>query len=179
MNEFQQAKDRSPDDSLADCMLAQVMATTNDSETSLAKSNDAIKEHPENARLFAIRGLAYMRNGKPDATVESMKKAITFWPENPTFRRILAVTLESAGKLDEAELHLRDFIVLNPDDPGANFLLAKFLATHRLSQHAEAVELANRALILSGQNETEKRKINEFFTQPSRKIRKPKQRPIV
>ena len=163
MSEFQQAKDCSPDDSLPDCMLAQVIATTNDIETSLAKINDAIKKHPENSRLLAVRGFAYMRNREPDAAVESMKKAITFWPENQSFRRILAITLENTGKLDEAELHLRDLIILNPDDPGVNFLLAKFLGTHRPSLHAEAIELANRALRLSGQNETEKRKIQELL----------------
>ncbi len=163
ISEFQQAKDCSPDDSLADCMLAQVMATTDNIETSLAKINDAIEEHAENSRLFAIRGFAYMRNREPDAAIESMKKAITFWPENQTFRRILAVTLESTGKLDEAELHLRDLIVLNPDDPSVNFLLAKFLGAHRPSLRAEAIELANHALSLSGQNEIENRKITELL----------------
>jgi tetratricopeptide (TPR) repeat protein len=162
LSEFQQAKDCSPDDSLADCMLAQVTAATDNIETSLAKINDAIQKHPENSRLFAIRGLAYMRNRKPDAAIESMKKAITFWPENQTFRRVLAATLENTGKLDEAELHLRDLIILSPDDPGANFLLAKFLGAHRPSLRAEAIELANRALSVSGQTEAEKRKIKEL-----------------
>lgn len=163
ISEFQQVKDCSPDDSLADCMLAQVVTTAHDSETALAKIDDAIKRHPENSRLFAIRGFAYMRNRKPEAAVESMKKAITFWPENQTFRRILAVTLENTGKLDEAELHLRDLIILNPDDPGAHFLLSKFLATHRPSLREEAIKLANRALGLSSRNEMERGKIMELL----------------
>jgi tetratricopeptide (TPR) repeat protein len=162
-DQFRQAKVCSPDNSLADCMLAQVLAATDNIETSLAAINSAIEEYPENSRLHAVRGLAYMRNREPDAAIESMKKAITLWPENQIFRRILAVTLENKGRLDEAELHLRDLTVLNPDDPGANFLLAKFLATHRPALRTEAIELANRALSLSDQSETEQRKIRELL----------------
>lgn len=161
--QFRQAKVCSPDNSLADCMLAQVLAGTDNLETSLTAINNAIKAYPENSRLYAIRGLAYMRNGEPSAAIESMKKAIILWPENQTFRRIMAVTLENTGKLDEAELHLRDLIVLNPRDPCVNFLLAKFLAIHRPSLRAEAIELASRALSLSDQSETEQRKIRQLL----------------
>lgn len=163
ISQFSQAKTCNPDNSLPDCMLAQVIAATDNIETSLTAINSAIKEYPENSWLYAIRGLAYMRNREPDAAIESMKKAITLWPENQTFRRILAVTLENTGKLDEAELYLRDLIVLNPGDPGVNFLLAKFLATHRPTLRTEAIELANRALSLSDQSETEQRKIRELL----------------
>jgi tetratricopeptide (TPR) repeat protein len=94
--------------------------------------------------VYALSYIAGMYSdvGRFDAAVTTWRTVIAGDPDNPEWRRALALTLDQAGKRDEAERVLREAIpVVQYRERMYSELLELYV---RHNEHAKAIELATR-----------------------------------
>lgn len=108
----------------------------------------ATKGNPRNAYLWRQIAACRMQTDGPAAAIEPLARAVELYPERGPFRGLLARLLEMSGRLDEAELHFRMLLEIEPANPVVYCWLADFLSKHRPHAVAEALSLAEKALEL-------------------------------
>ncbi len=117
-------------------------------ENSLNRLQEALAIESDNAYLWFNLGVGQMQVGQKDEGFESIGKAVELFPDRGSLRGHLARLLENDGRLDEAEEHFRLLLQIEPKNPVVYFWLARFLARHRPAARAEAMEIAQQALVL-------------------------------
>src|SRR5690606_6673311 len=105
--------------------LVQVQLALNDldsAERTAARLSEALPEAPMTSY---VRGLVEYRQGRFDAAVVSLQKAVAGGPRNSHFLTLLAAAQLAQGNLGQAEQHLLRVLAADPRDPAAIKLLAE------------------------------------------------------
>ena len=79
------------------------------------------------------------------------------------FRGQLARILEKAGRLDEAEKHFRELLIVEPNNPVVHLWLARFLDKHRPDAVDKALKEAKIALELPRRKSLPREKIEQVI----------------
>lgn len=108
----------------------------------------ATRSNPRNAYLWQQMTACRMQTEGPDAAIGPLNRVVELYPERGPFRGSLARLLETTGRLDEAEIHFRKLLEIEPDNPVVYLWLAEFLSKHRPPAQAEALKMAEKALAL-------------------------------
>ena len=124
---------------------------------------EAVKIEPNNSYLWLNLGISLANSDKINPAIEAFKKSVELLPERGPFRAQLAQTLEKAGKYDEAELHFRKLLGIEPNNPVVHMWLAEFLANHRPSSIQEALKEATIALNLPEKGGLTRKEIQKFI----------------
>ncbi len=114
-----------------------------DAEASAAR---LLKDHPQDVALHNLQGTACAEQGKLDAAVASLRRAVTLAPGSPELQFNLAVTCGRLGRLDEAVAVYRRAVALKPDFAVAHYNLGTALKD--LRRHDEAADSLGRAVAL-------------------------------
>lgn len=126
---------------------------------------EALEVNPENAYLWTNLGSCQFQSGNTDLAITSLTKAVPLLPEDGRLRGGLARVLEMAGRLDEAEIHFRKLLEIEPENPVVHMWLAKFLSKHRPPGAEEALKEAQTALALPLKGGLTKQKIEQFINE--------------
>ena len=133
------------DGGLVDCLVVQMLLGMKRANAAADRASEAIVRYPENARLYCLRGLAKLSQGMRDQGIADLQFAVSLWPDSGNFRFVLARFLEQSGRLDEAVMHLRDAVDLDPADAQYRLGLAAVLMRQSPSNRAEAVAVLEQA----------------------------------
>ncbi len=126
---------------------------------------EAVKLDPNNAYLWIGLGACQFHMGDTEEAVISMTKAVELFPEMGPFRGQLARIMEQTGKLDGAEMHFRELLKIEPDNPVVHFWLAQFLAKHRPEAIEEALKEAKNARSLPARGRIPPQIIEQLITE--------------
>ncbi len=132
-------------------------------EDCLERLQEALEVEPKNAYLWFNLGAGQIQAGRKDEGFAAMTRAVDLYPERGPLRGNLARLLESEERLDEAELHFRTLLSIEPENPVVYFWLARFLAGHRPVARAEAMEIAQKALALQPGSKLPRREIEKLI----------------
>ncbi len=105
----------------------------------------ALALHPDNAELRDLAITAYDRLGDEKRLEAAYAAMFKLAPPARAYRASLANRLVASGRLDAAELILRDGVAADPHDLPMRQTLFSFLADHRGLESAEAEIAADRA----------------------------------
>lgn len=114
----------------------------------LAVLEEATKLYPRNAYLWQQMAACRMQTQGPAAAIEPLTRAVGLHPERGPYRGSLAHLLEMTGRLDEAEMHYRQLLEIEPGNPVVYCWLAQSLSKHRPEAAEEALSMAEKALNL-------------------------------
>jgi predicted Zn-dependent protease len=148
---YERARHLEPQNSYISVAIAGIFSLHKPEDVALEKINALSAEFPDNRYLLAARATVYSRGKKHNEMLATVKEVVRLMPEDGIYRRILADQLKQLGRLDEAEVQLRDIITLRPADPEARLKLARFLAECRPEARDKAVEMAKQAMALASQ----------------------------
>jgi len=112
-----------------------------DARQQFAKATTIVPEEPA---AWANLGLAQLRLGELDASVEPIERALMLAPGNSSLVMLAARMEEARGRLDEAVMRLHEAVAMDADNLRARFALADQL--QRLNDpasDAEALDLLN------------------------------------
>jgi Flp pilus assembly protein TadD len=98
------------------------------------------------AEAHTALGLAFMKQGKPDAAMKEYAQALECQPDSAVAHYNLANALAQRGQIQDACQHYQEALRTDPDSPDAHNNLAFILA--RLGRLPEAVEQYRAALSL-------------------------------
>jgi tetratricopeptide (TPR) repeat protein len=97
------------------------------------KFDDAIKVFDKMERQFGIdeeviefKKLCYLKLNKADKAIQELKKLIAAYPEEFTYRGVLAELYDELGRKEDALKEYEAIVSLNPENPTVYFSLAEF-----------------------------------------------------
>lgn len=109
-----------------------------------------LKNIPNSAKLYALRGAMYAEAGNSTAAAEDFEKARTIEPDELYGSVGLSLLLRENAKLAEAETIIRKRLRAAPNDPTLNYLLADLLirgeAEPGSSEFRQAIALLNKSI---------------------------------
>jgi tetratricopeptide (TPR) repeat protein len=110
----------------------------------------ALKNMPNSARLYALRGAIYAQAGNSGAAAADFERASALQPDQLYGSVGLSLLLRENAKLPEAEAILRKKLRAAPDDPTLNYLMADMLirggAEPSRPEFLEALALLKRSV---------------------------------
>ena len=121
-------------------------------QTQIEAYESLIEENPDDPKYH--QGLAdlYWSVGDWEKAAEHYANALALKPEDGELRLMTAMAYWHAGQVEKAIELLRVAVEQTPDDPTAQFYLGMLLANQE-GQEAEAIEVLERAIALSGEGE--------------------------
>ncbi len=140
------ASGRSP--GLVATAMVNHLGEQNEFQRCLLILSEAVKACPRNAYLRYQTVACCMRVQGPKAAIDPLRCAVELCPERGSWRGSLARLLKQTGALDEAELHFRKLLEIEPENPVVYLWLAEFLRQYRPDAGLEALETAQKALHL-------------------------------
>jgi predicted CXXCH cytochrome family protein len=102
----------------------------------------AIAASPQNAGLYHALGLALTRLKKPEAALVEFRRANELEPEHARYSYVYAVALHSAGRREDAVLHLREALARHSNDRDILQALISFI--REAGDFPTALEYAER-----------------------------------
>jgi type IV pilus assembly protein PilF len=102
------------------------------------------QEAEDAARIHTELGQQYMANGDLQTAMEKLTKALQFDKDYAPAHTVMAVLDERINRPEEAELHYRRAVQLEPDKGGPNNNLGTFLC--RIGKGSEAIGFFRKAL---------------------------------
>jgi tetratricopeptide (TPR) repeat protein len=109
-----------------------------------SKFHQVVEVDPNNAHVYFVLGMIAHRDGRHQAAVDVLGKAIALDPTNADFHFGLGLARRALGRLDEAAASFREALRLRPDHAEAHLELGPLLAM--LGRHDEAAACYRRAL---------------------------------
>lgn len=97
-------------------------------------------------QFYAVMGNCYDNQGEEKKAITAYRKGIDVDPKAPMIRYNLALTYANMGKLAEAEVTIKDELLVNPEHPSSHTLLAALYAAR--GEHIPAVLATLRFLVL-------------------------------
>lgn len=79
----------------------------------------ALREHPNDARIFVNMAIAYTKTGQPDEAVRQYRRALEIDDSLTGAHYGVAFLLLKRGERDAASAHLREFLARPPKGPDA------------------------------------------------------------
>jgi arylsulfatase A-like enzyme/Flp pilus assembly protein TadD len=125
-------------------------------DEAIAHYRKALKIEPDNVAVCYSLGLALARRGQFDEAITHYRNALAHQPDMVAAHNDLGAALAGRGQFDEAIVHYRKALASQPQYAPAQNNLAWLLATcpdASLRNGAEAVELAQRVVRLSGRRD--------------------------
>jgi tetratricopeptide (TPR) repeat protein len=108
---------------------------------------EAARKSPGSGRVLMNYGLTLMARGDYAGAVANFDKARAAWPNYSYIHINLGVAEQALGNPAKAEVHFRDALGLDPQNPEAYAYYAPFL--RKQGREHEAQEVARRGLLLS------------------------------
>ncbi|HEX3729594.1 MAG TPA: tetratricopeptide repeat protein [Opitutaceae bacterium] len=99
---------------------------------------------PDNPHVYFILGALAHRDGRHEAAIDALAKAIALEPDNADYHGVLGAACQALGRLDAAADAYREAIRLQPDEAGAYDGLGNVLVLQ--GRHEEAVGALRRLL---------------------------------
>ena len=121
--------DKDPKNIDALVVLASERMAASDAAKAIEYLDTGIKEDAKNVTLQLIKVQALVKLGKPDEVEEILRRLISFYPEEPSFKYSLARFYLAHGKKDRAEAEYRAVATANPKDVKAKIEVVRFLAS--------------------------------------------------
>src|SRR5262249_33389998 len=115
----------------------------------IEKLTAAIEKVPQEPAAWANRGLAYLRQARPDLdkSKADLDQAHRLAPDNADIEEMLGHLAEERGKLDEAIAHFRKASQADPDDVRRLYKLNELIeAEDREGADAERARLIDEIL---------------------------------
>jgi cytochrome c-type biogenesis protein CcmH/NrfG len=117
-------------------VIAGMLATDNDPITTdylapgerIAKFEETIKAHPEDAQAWAGLAEAYYANNQLDQAILKYNQALELEPANSDWRTALALVCFMDGRYDEAVGQIEEELSRHPDNSLAYYYYGQFLA---------------------------------------------------
>lgn len=158
ISEHQAALRLKSDFAAAHYSLGQLFDGRNRLDEALAHYLEAIRSDPANAGAHNNAGFVLARSGKPDEAMSHYREALRIDPQSPDAHYNIGVVSQMRGEWAEAAGHFRDALRFRPDWAPVLAGLAWVLATapdDRLRDPSQAIQLAERAVILSERRNAE------------------------
>jgi protein O-mannosyl-transferase len=154
--EFRKVLALTPNDAAVRGTLGLALQQVGRLDEAAAECQRALSINPSSSALHNNLGDVLNRQGKTAEAVAQFRQAIAVEPGNAQAHNNLAAALQRQGNASEAIVHLRESVRLQPDNIAYLNQLAWLLATApepSLRNDAEAVALAQRAVLLNGGRE--------------------------
>ncbi|HYZ47666.1 MAG TPA: tetratricopeptide repeat protein [Sphingomonas sp.] len=103
---------------------------------------DALSRSERDASLHYALGLVVVRQKRPDAALDALRRAATLDPDQARYAYVYAAGLHSAGRRDDALAVLKESLRRHPNDRGA--LSAAITFSREKGDAAAALEYAER-----------------------------------
>lgn len=138
-------------------VIAGMLATDNDPITTdhlapgerIAKFEETIKAHPEDAQAWASLAEAYYANNQLDQAILKYNQALELEPANSDWRTALALVYFMDGRYDEAVSQIEEELSMYPDNSQAYYDYAQFLAYGK-GDYAGAITQMEKYFELAG-----------------------------
>ena len=115
----------------------------------IAKFEETIKAHPEDAQAWAGLAEAYYANNQLDQAIEKYNQALELEPANSDWRTALALVCFMDGRYDEAVGQIEEELSRHPDNSLAYYYHGQFLAYGK-GDYAGAIAQMERYVELAG-----------------------------
>lgn len=145
-------------------VMGNILYERGEFERLIAVVSEALEVNPRNAHLWVNQAATQAALKDYAGAASSYERAVKLMPERGPFRGSLAHMLEKCGKLDEAEKHFRQLLIMEPDNSVVYFWLARFLVKHHPEAKEEAIQLAEKALGLPEKRSLPGVKVEEFIS---------------
>jgi len=148
---FTAAQKYRPDDSTYDTYIVQAHITGKQSARAADLAAEALKRHPRDRRLIALRADALADLGRREEALALLKEALTTAPDDDDLALKLGAVFEEAGRVEEAEQEFRRIIERDPlNAPALNYL--GYMLADRGLKLSEAITFIERALKIDPDN---------------------------
>jgi tetratricopeptide (TPR) repeat protein len=141
---------------LARLDLADVLLAKGDTSEAIAQCREVLGREPDSAQATVTLATALAADGRVEAAIAEFERAVKLDPRNGQAHFRLGLALYDLGRSQIALTHLNEAIRLQPDNVQILWPAAWILATSpdpSIRNGAQGVELANRAVQLSGGQE--------------------------
>ncbi len=132
-----------PGDTLARYKEASIRAERGEAEKAWATAESLVKEHPDKAEGYKLRGLLYIKDEKFDLAVAELQRANKIQPDLET-NYLLGIALSYAGNPETAISQFQLVLDHAPDFAPARMMLGNILL--RLKRPSEALAVADKLL---------------------------------
>jgi tetratricopeptide (TPR) repeat protein len=147
---LRQATEIAPRDERNYIDLATLCLDHQSTELGIQIAGIGLKNIPNSAKLYALRGAIYAEAGKSAAAAADFEKAKSIEPDELYGSVGLSLLLRENAKLAEAETIVRRMLRAEPEDPTLNYLLADLLirggAEPKSPEFLQAIALLNRSI---------------------------------
>jgi tetratricopeptide (TPR) repeat protein len=133
--------------------LAASLLARGETREAIVQCREALDHDPTAVKASVILGEALATEGQPEEALAPLRRALDLQPDNAQAHFHLGLVLGELGRSRPAIDHLDEAVRLRPDDVAMLGQMAWLLATSpnaSMRDGARAVELANRAVKLSG-----------------------------
>jgi tetratricopeptide (TPR) repeat protein len=147
---LRQATEIAPRDERNYIDLATLCLDHQSTELGIQIAGIGLKNIPNSAKLYALRGAIYAEAGNSAAAAADFEKAKSIEPDELYGSVGLSLLLRENAKLAEAETIIRRMLRAEPEDPTLNYLLADLLirggAEPKSPEFLQAIALLNRSI---------------------------------
>ena len=153
---YQKALEAKPDYAEAHCNLGSALLSCGELDSAIAHCKKALEIKPDFAEAHCNLGGALFGRGEVDSAIAHYQKALRIRPDLAQARHNLDVILAERERIRENLAQQREALRLQPNDTALLNNIAWMLATNpnaSVRNGADAVELTERALKLSGGNQ--------------------------
>ncbi len=153
ISHFSQALQSAPDYAEPHNNLGIVFTKKGKPEEAIGHFSRALQIKPDYVEAHYNLGVALAGQGRIEEAIVHYYSALKNGPSHPMIHFKLALALERLDQTEKAIEHYQEVLRLSPDSPTVLNNLARILATHenhKFRDGARAVQLAERACILTG-----------------------------
>jgi tetratricopeptide (TPR) repeat protein len=136
--------------------LANTMLANGETARAIHECREVLKDEPDTIEAIFVLATALAAEGKAEEAIPALQRALQIDPQSAPVHFRLGLALNDQGDSKQALVHLNEAVRLKPDDVPALWQTAWILATNpdaSIRNGAEGVELATRAIRLSGGRE--------------------------
>ncbi len=144
---FQQAVDIDPDNAIGQALLAEALQRMG--EDGFPALEKAMKLDPEGEMVNGLAALYFNRQGKPEAALEYLKRALTANPSAVVWEIETANILAQMGELEDALQHYQTAIQMDEENWVSWKALAMFSISRNYEVNTIGLDAARKALLLN------------------------------
>jgi type IV pilus assembly protein PilF len=102
-----------------------------------SKSGSSVPSEADAAKANTNLGAGYLKQGKPDLAIERLNRALDQDPRNAEAHSTIALAYDQLGVLEDAEVHYKRAVQLEPENGLSANAYAVFLCRHQRWKESE------------------------------------------